>query len=147
MHGSAARKYEPSEREQIESRIALILERRARSDVSPFLDFAAEEVVLRIDSWRGSPARLVFRGRDEAYRGLQELNVALENLGSEIQSMLIEDGKVALHRRARVRNRGTGSTVVLDICAFMVFVDGLIVHWDEYADTAGLQKLVEGPLL
>lgn len=136
------------DRDLIERRIRHIFEARAAGDVSPTGEYTAEDVIVRFDNWRGAPGRLVFKGKAEASAGMRELNILIENFGSRINSLVIDGERGALCRTARVRNRGTGATVELEICDFFVFRDGLIIQWDEYVDTVGLRRLVmQDPLI
>lgn len=72
---------------------------------------------------------------------LAMLEATYENLGSTIHELVIDGDRAALHRAAKLRNRGTGEVVSIDVCDFFRFRDGLVVEFSEYPDSAALAKL------
>nr|WP_298422750.1 nuclear transport factor 2 family protein [Rhodoblastus sp.] len=61
-----------------------------------------------------------------------------------MHELVIDGDRAALHRTSRLRNRGTGETISIDVCDFFRFRDGLVVEFSEYPDFAALQRL-DGP--
>ena len=49
--------------------------------------------------------------------------------------------RVAMHRTARIRNRGTGRAVDIGMWNFVTFRNGLIVEFAEYPDTEAFAQL------
>ena len=129
------------DRELIERRIYELAELRARGDVAGMLRYAAPDIVIRCGDRRDYPFHAPREGKEAAGEFGHVVNIAYENLGSEITSLLIDGDRVALHRTATIRNRGTGNTVKIDFCNFLRFRDGLVVEFSEYADTAAFARL------
>ena len=130
------------DRELIEHRIRTLLELRAGAGAGSPLDFLAPDVVYFVrGGWNLYPHRNNRYGKREVAEMLAEINTRFENLGSVIHELVIDGDRVALHRTASVRNRGTGETMDVDICNFGRFRDGLIVELSEYPDTAALARL------
>jgi ketosteroid isomerase-like protein len=129
------------DRDLLEQRIHTLLELRARGDVAGMLSYAAPDVVYKGGTWRSYPLHVTVVGKKACGELLRAVNVSYENLGSTINKLLIDGEKVAVHRTARIRNRGTGATVSIDICDFIRFQDGLIVEFSEFPDTTAAAQL------
>ncbi|MDE2363042.1 MAG: nuclear transport factor 2 family protein [Hyphomicrobiales bacterium] len=140
---NASRKLAEVDRELIEQRIHALAEMRARGDMAGMLEFAAPDIVFKGGTWLSYPLNARFEGREACKALSHAVLVAYENLGSTINKLLIDGDRVALHRTARIRNRGTGKTVSVEICNFLRFRDGLVVEFSEYPDTAAVARLDE----
>ena len=129
------------DRDLIEQRIYALAEMRARGDIPGMMKYAAPDIVFKGGSWRTFPLHMACAGWDACGEMGKAVNVAYENLGSTINTLLIDGDMVAVHRTAQIRNRGTGATVAVDICNFLRFRDGLVVEFSEYPDTAAIARL------
>ena len=58
-----------------------------------------------------------------------------------MQRVIIDGGNVALHRRARLRNRGTGKFGEIEIWTYLRFRNGLLCEFSEYPDTAAIADI------
>jgi ketosteroid isomerase-like protein len=129
------------DRDLIERRVRRMVELRADGNISGMLEFAAPDIVYTNGSWKHYP----FNGRREGKAAVGEMgrqiNIFYENLGSTINKLLIDGDRVALHRTASIRNRGTGKSVSVDIWNFLRFRDGLIVEFSEYPDTQAFASI------
>lgn len=128
-------------RERIEACIRHLLELRATGDVEAMAAYAAPDVVFKTPAGRAHPFHAPREGRDACRELGYEVNVAYENLGSRLNKLLIDGDRVAIHRTARIRNRGAGEPIEVDIWNFLRFRDGLIVEFSEYPDTAVFARL------
>ena len=129
------------DRDLIERRIYELADLRARGDMAGMMRYAAPDIVIKCGVHRDYPFHACREGKDAAGDLGQAVNIAYENLGSEITSLLIDGDRVALHRTATIRNRGTGKSIKIDICNFLRFRDGLVDEFSEYADTAAFARL------
>lgn len=136
-----SRRLSEVDRNLIEQRIHALAEMRARGDIAGMLKYAAPDIVFNGGSWKTYPLHARCEGREACGELGRAVNVTYENLGMTINKMLIDGDKVALHRTARIRNRGTGRTVDVEICNFLRFRDGLVVEFSEYPDTAAVEQL------
>ena len=131
------------DREMIEHRVRLLIDRRADSDVEGMLDYAAPDIVCRsMGSWRFALFPRPVVGKAAVAETYRMLNIKYENLGSTVHEFLIDGDRVALHRSTTVRNRGTSEVFTFDVVNFVRFRDGLIVEFSEYPD-AGAAAAVE----
>lgn len=129
------------DRDLIEQRIETLLKLREAGDIAAMAAYAAPEIVYRTSPGRPYPFHSRRDGKAECVELGIAINVAYENLGSTINHLLIDGDRVALHRTAKVRNRGAGRVIEIDIWNFFKFRDGLIVEFSEYPDTATLALL------
>jgi ketosteroid isomerase-like protein len=132
------------DRELIESRVRALVDLRAKGDLAAMLEYAAPDIKIHVGSWRGYPFHAARSGKEDVAELGRAVIVAYENLGSTINELLIDGDSVALHRTARIRNRGTGKTIEVEICDFLKFRDGLVVEFREYPDTAAFARLDAG---
>ena len=123
----ASRRLSEVDRSLIEQRIHALAEMRARGDMAGMMKYAAPDIVFNGGSWKTYPLSARCEGRDACSELGRTVNVTYENLGVTINKMLIDGDSVALHRTARIRNRGAGRTVDVEICNFLRFRDGLVV--------------------
>jgi ketosteroid isomerase-like protein len=129
------------DRDLIEQRVRAILECRVAGDTDGMARYAAPDLVYADGTWRSYPFQKTCHGREACLKMLREVNIYYEPLGSEIQRIAIDGDRVALHRRAKIRNRGTGVVVDIDICNFVKFRDGMVVEFSEYPDTMAVARL------
>lgn len=130
-----------SKREFIERAVHDIVEARSRGDMAGMLKYAAPDIVFTGGSWRNYPLNAPRQGKDACEQMATQVNIAFENLGSIINSLIIEEDTVAMQRTARIRNRGTGRAFNIEICNFLRFRDGLVVEFSEYPDTIAAAQL------
>ncbi len=129
------------DRELIERRIHFLADARARGDVAGMLKYAAPDIVFKVGGGLSYPFYKTCTGKDSCGYMAHAVNVAYENFGSTINSLLIDGDRVALQRTASIRNRGTGRSVSVEICNFLRFRDGLVVEFSEFPDTAAFAQL------
>ena len=130
------------DREMIEHRVRTIFERRRDGDIPGIIEYAAEDIFYNIKgSWTLYPFSRPARGKVLLAQGLALVAAMYENLGSVIHEMIIDGERVALHRTARMRNRGSGAERSVDLCDFLRFRDGLVIEFAEYPDSAALARL------
>jgi ketosteroid isomerase-like protein len=130
------------DRELIEHRVRTIFERRAAGDIAGILEYAAEDISYNVrGNWTLYPFSRPLRGKALAAQMLATIEVMYENLGSTIHELVIDGDRVALHRTSKMRNRGSGEVIQLDVCDFIRFRDGLVVEFSEYPDSAALERL------
>jgi ketosteroid isomerase-like protein len=133
------------DREMIEHRIRTIFERRAAGDLRGIMDYAADDVVYRTQGgWTLYPFSRPMHGKAALGQMLATIDVMFENLGSTIHELVIDGDRAALHRTSKMRNRGSGAVVCVDVCDFMRFRDGLVVEFSEYPDSAAIARLEAG---
>ncbi len=118
-----------------------MLELRAAGDVEAQLAFAAPDIVFRTSVGRTHPFHADCEGFEACADMARAVNIAYENLGSRVNRLLIDGERVALHRTTRIRNRGTGRAVDVDMWNFITFRDGLVVEFSEYPDMAAFAIL------
>lgn len=130
------------DRELIEHRIRTIFERRAQGDMPGIIEYAAEDILFHVrGDWTLYPFSRPARGKASATQMLAMIEAMYENLGSTIHELVIDGDRAAVHRTSKLRNRGTGNVVSIDVCDFFRFRDGLVVEFSEYPDSAALAKL------
>ncbi len=126
----------------IEHRVRTIFERRAEGDVAGIVEYCAENFVYKVQGdWKIYPFSRSVTGKAAFAQIAAAINVMYENLGSIIHELVIDGERVALHRTSRMRNRGTGETVSVDVCDFLRFRDGLVIEFSEYPDSLAMAKL------
>ncbi len=130
-----------TEREYIEHAILDIVGLRARGDMAGLMKYASPDIVFTGGSWRNYPLNAPRQGKDACADMANQVNIAFENLGSTINSLVVDGDRVAMQRTARIRNRGTGRTVSIEICNFLRFRDGLVIEFSEYPDTVAAAQL------
>jgi ketosteroid isomerase-like protein len=136
------RKLGDLDRELIEHRIRTIFERRALGDTPGIIEYAAEDILYDVrGGWTLYPFSRPARGKAIAAQMLATIESMYENLGSTIHELVIDSDRAAVHRTSKLRNRGTGAVVSIDVCDFLRFRDGLVVEFAEYPDSAALAKL------
>lgn len=130
------------DRELIEHRVRTIFERRAEGDIPGMLEYAAEDISYNVcGNWTLYPFSHPARGKAAYAQALAAIAVMYENLGSIIHELLIDGDRAALHRTSKLRNRGTGQAITIDVCDFLRFRDGLVIEFSEYPDSAALERL------
>lgn len=130
-----------SERQRIEALMRRLIELRAAGDVAGLAAFAAPDIVFKTGIGRAHPFHAEYRGVEACAKLLRDVNVYYENLGSRLNKLLIDGDRVAMHRTARIRNRGTGRAVDIGMWNFVTFRDCLIVEFAEYPDTEAFAQL------
>ncbi|HMN71974.1 MAG TPA: nuclear transport factor 2 family protein [Rhodoblastus sp.] len=131
------------DRATVERCIHRLIALRADGDVDGLVAFAAPDIVFKTGIGRSHPFHAEYRGAEACAKLVRDVNVCYENLGSRLNRLLIDGDQVALHRTTRIRNRGTGRAVDVDMWNFVRFRDGLIVEFAEYPDTAAFARLDE----
>lgn len=131
------------ERQRIEACLRRLIELRAAGDVDGIVAFAAPDIVFRTGIGRAHPFHAEYKGREACAKLVRDVNVNYENLGSRLNKLVIDGDRIAMHRTARIRNRGTGRAVDIDMWNFVKFRDQLIVEFAEYPDTASFALLDE----
>lgn len=105
------------------------------------MKYAAADIVFTGGSWRYYPLNAPRQGKDACAQMANQVNIAFENMGSTINSLIVDGERVAMQRTAHIRNRGAGRTVSIEICNFLRFRDGLVVEFSEYPDTIAAAQL------
>lgn len=130
------------DREMIEHRVRTIFEWRADGDIAGISEYVAEDIVYKVQgAWTIYPFSRPVRGKGAFLQIMAAIDVMYENLGSTIHELVIDSERVALHRTSRMRNRGTGAAVAVDVCDFMRFRDGLVIEFAEYPDSLAMAKV------
>jgi ketosteroid isomerase-like protein len=130
------------DREMIEHRVRTIFERRAERDLRGILEYAAEDIVYNVQgNWTLYPFSRPARGKAIFAQMMAMVDAMYENLGSTIHELVIDGERVALHRTSKMRNRGTGAIIAIDVCDFLRFRDGLVIEFSEYPDSAAIARL------
>jgi ketosteroid isomerase-like protein len=133
------------DREMIEHRIQTIFERRAEGDLPGIMDYAADDIVYSTRGlWTLYPFSQPVRSKALVGQMLAMIEVMYENFGSTIHELVIDGDRAALHRTSRMRNRGTGALLSVDVCDFMRFRDGMVIEFSEYPDSAAIARLQAG---
>ena len=109
--------------------------------VEALLAYAAPDIVVRTSVGRNHPFHADCEGFEACADMARAVNIAYENLGSRVNRLLIDGDRVAVHRTTRIRNRGTGRAVDVDMWNFITFRDDLVVEISEYPDTAAFAIL------
>lgn len=130
-----------SERQRIEALMRHLIELRAAGDVAGLAAFAAPDIVFKTGIRRAHPFHSEYHGVEACAKLLRDVNVCYENLGSRLNKLVIDGDRVAMHRTARIRNRGTGRAVDIGMWNFVTFRNGLIVEFAEYPDTEAFAQL------
>lgn len=130
-----------TDRSLIERRIHEFYERRTAGDPEGMYEFAAPDIVYKVGSYRRYPFQTERTGKTACLEMSRAVNILAENLESRIENLVIDGDRAAFRRVARVRSRGTGRTITVDVCNFFTFRDGLIVEIAEYPDTVALAEL------
>lgn len=139
---NSLRKLGVLDRELIEHRIRTIFERRAQGDTPGVIEYAAEDILYDVrGGWTLYPFSRPARGKALAAQMIATIEAMYENLGSTIHELVIDGDRAAVHRTSKLRNRGTGQAISVDVCDFLRFRDGLVVEFAEYPDSAALAKL------
>lgn len=125
----------------IEQRIRHFYERRAADDPEGMYLHAAPDVVYRLGSYRNYPFQAERRGKSACIEMSRVINVHYENLGSEFHEMVIDSDLAAFRRTTRLRNRGSGETISIDVINFFRFRDGLLAEIVEFPDTEAVAQL------
>ena len=141
VENSASPKSPDMRRQHVDGLIRRLIELRAAGDVDGLVAFAAPDIVFKTGIGRAAPLQAECKGVEACARLVRQVNVNYENLGSRLNKLLIDGDRVALHRTARIRNRGTGRAVDVDMWNFVKFRDGLIVEFAEYPDTEAFARL------
>lgn len=131
------------DRQRMEALVRRLIELRAAGDVDGLVAFAAPDIVFKTGIGRAHPFHAEYRGIEACANLVRNVNVNYENLGSRLNKLLIDGDRIAIHRTARIRNRGTGRAVDVDMWNFVTFRDGLIVEFAEYPDTEAFARLDE----
>lgn len=131
------------DRQAMETLVRRLIELRAAGDVDGLVAFAAPDIVFKTGIGRAHPFHAEYRGIEACANLVRSVNVNYENLGSRLNKLLIDGDRIAIHRTARIRNRGTGRAVDVDMWNFVTFRDGLIVEFAEYPDTEAFARLDE----
>ena len=134
---------EASQRQRIEACLRRLMELRARGDIDGLLAYAAPDIVFKTGVGRAHPFHSEYRGREACAKLVRDVNVNYENLDSRLNKLVIDGDSIAMHRTARIRNRGTGRAVDIDMWNFVEFRDDLIVEFSEYPDTQAFARLDE----
>lgn len=129
------------DRDLIEQRVHALLGCLVAGDIDGMVKYAAPDLAYTGGTWRSYPFLKECKGREACLTMLREVNIYYETLGCEINRIAIDGDRVALHRRATIRNRGAGVVVDIDICNFLKFRDGLVVEFSEYPDTMAVARL------
>ena len=129
------------QRQSIEACIRRLIELRAAGDVDGLVAYAAPDIVFKTGIGRAHPFHAEYKGIEACANLVRDVNVYYENLGSRLNKLLIDGDQVALHRTTRIRNRGTGRAVEVDMWNFVRFRDGLIAEFAEYPDTEAFARL------
>ena len=120
------------DREMIEHRIRTLFERRAEGDLPGIMDYAADDIVYHTRGlWTLYPFSQPVRGKALVGQMLAMIEVMYENLGSTIYELVIDGDRAALHRTSRMRNRGTGALLSVDVCDFVRFRDGMVIEFSD----------------
>lgn len=131
------------DRQRMEALVHRLIDLRAAGDVDGLVAFAAPDIVFKTGIGRAHPFHAEYRGVEACANLVRNVNVSYENLGSRLNKLLIDGDRIAIHRTARIRNRGTGRAVDVDMWNFVTFRDGLIVEFAEYPDTEAFARLDE----
>lgn len=130
-----------NDRRRIAALIERLAELRAAGDVDGLVAYVAPDIVFKTGIGRSHPFHAECKGVEACADLVRQVNVSYENLGSRVNRLLIDGDNVAIHRTARIRNRGTGRAVDIDMWNFVRFRDGLIVEFAEYPDTEAFARL------
>ena len=141
MENATTREAQQEARARIEACIAKLIELRAAGDVDGLVRYAAPDIVFKTGIGRAHPFHAEYKGIEACANLVRDVNVYYENLGSRLNKLLIDGDQVALHRTTRIRNRGTGRAVEVDMWNFVRFRDGLIAEFAEYPDTEAFARL------
>ena len=131
------------ERQRIEACMRRLIELRAAGDVDGLVAYAAPDIVFKTSIGRAHPFHAEYRGREACAKLVRDVNVNYENLGSRLNKLVIDGDSIAMHRTARIRNRGTGRAVDIDMWNFVKLRDKLIIEFAEYPDTQAFGRLDE----
>ncbi|MFT4099188.1 MAG: nuclear transport factor 2 family protein [Rhodoblastus sp.] len=128
-------------RQEILGILSKLLELKASGDVEALLAFATPDVAFRTSVGRNHPFHADCNGFQACADMARAVYVVYENLGSRINRVLIEGDRVAMHRTVRIRNRGTGRAVDVDMWNFLTFRGRLVAEISEYPDMAAFAEL------
>jgi len=132
------------DRELIKTRVLRLLELRSANNLRDVMDYIAEDIVFDVrGSWMAFPYSGPINGKANVARAFVSIATQFENLGSTVQSLIIDGEQAAMRRTARVRHRGTNRVANVAVADFIRFRDGQVVALSMVADSVVLAHLDE----
>jgi ketosteroid isomerase-like protein len=130
------------DRELIEMSLQGILDRLRAMDLNGLLTYFADDVAFElIGNWSIFPRSGQHRGKDAWAQALTAIYTNVENLGSEVNDIVIDGDRAAVRRTTRLRNYGTGRVGDVAIVDFLRYRDGLVVEVTEIVDSLAIARL------
>jgi ketosteroid isomerase-like protein len=112
---------------------------RRGPDIALIEKYCAPNVVCE---FVGDRKRISYAGRHVGVAALcrivRDIATDFEQLDYELSDVVVDEGRVALHRSVEWRHRGTGRRGVVELAEFVRFEDGLIVEIIEFRDSISL---------
>ena len=132
------------ERTTIERTIKDAYAARKRGDVDSIVKMFSEDAHFQLaGAYVASPIAVETMGSGDLKAALTVLVATFEWLEQDIQSILVEGDKAAVHWRGKIRSTVTGEIVDTELVDIFELKDGRISSFVEFCDTALAARLMQ----
>jgi ketosteroid isomerase-like protein len=132
------------ERAMIERTIKDAYAARKRGDVDSIVKMFAENAHFQLaGAYVTSPVAVETMSSGDLKAALTALVATFEWLEQDIQSILVEGDKAAVHWRGKIRSTVTGEIVDTELVDLFELTDGRISSFVEFCDTALAARLMQ----
>ena len=121
-------------------RLRFNFEQFAEGNQQPFIDFLAEDVVIKLPLPTNVPWHGTHTGKDKMAWYLEQVADAMEFEAFELIDVFGSGESFAVHMHERVRLKSTGKYVEHDEIFLYRIKDGLITEYQEFADTNQMRE-------
>ena len=124
----------PVDRGSLASLIRTLWDLRRRGEMAEIFKRIAPDIVVHSQGiGRLTPFGDPVYGREAVEERFRQLYVKYEILGTELHEIVVDGERAAVRRTSKIRNRGSGRPLSLDIVDFLQFRDGQIVEFREFS--------------
>ncbi len=132
------------QRGEIEKTIRDAYAARKKGDIDAILKFFTEDARFQLaGAYTASPVAVQTAGTGQLKAALTAMVGIFEWLEQDIQTVIIEGEKAAVHWRGKIRSTLSGETVQTDLVDLVEMRDGRICSFIEFCDTALAARLME----
>ena len=111
------------------------------------IGFVSPDIVCFPPSeWRPRAFPQPIVGKAAVAEAFRLRNIQYENLGSNVEKLLIDGDQAVVFRTTTIRERGASETYTFAAIDFFRFRDGLVVEFSEYTDGSGAEAVRHFPL-
>lgn len=131
---------------EVRRRVHELVRLRMSSDIPGLIKLFVKDVELSYNCWRAGlfPAGK-WHGRDALRENLRRAEIDYEPLDGEIQTILVDGDKTAVHWVSRWRYRATGQVYTMDMAHFLRWRGSLVTEMIEFMDHHCDSRRAEAP--